>query len=306
MNAKRDSSRFVSRLLLVIIAVVFMVFGARYCATTLNPRSGPVNVTVIVPPTPLSPSDAPVQVAIGPIEIVSAVADVECGPNGKVISATMTIQVTGGIAPYDLEFDPSDTIIPGLEAGSIIKFTLPAGHSLTAQVRSHSADGTPSGTRTIRAPSKDGRCAEPTSAVLPSATMTNSPIPTKAATYTKSHDPRATKTMILSSTSTHASIDKTNTPPLPTVKTNTPLSPVVKTNTPPSPVVKTDTPPSPVVKTNTPPSPVVKTHTPLVPTLTPVLPPVAECEDGRDNDGDTFIDAYDPQCKGTNDNHEEK
>jgi hypothetical protein len=55
MNAKRDASNFLPRLILVIIAIIFMILGARNCATTLNPRSAPVNVTVIVPETTLPP-----------------------------------------------------------------------------------------------------------------------------------------------------------------------------------------------------------------------------------------------------------
>ncbi len=37
---------------------------------------------------------------------------------------------------------------------------------------------------------------------------------------------------------------------------------------------------------------------------TPPPPPVVQCTDGFDNDGDTFIDAADPQCTGPTDNSE--
>ncbi|HEX9670685.1 MAG TPA: IPT/TIG domain-containing protein [Thermoanaerobaculia bacterium] len=39
-------------------------------------------------------------------------------------------------------------------------------------------------------------------------------------------------------------------------------------------------------------------------TSTPPPPPVVQCNDGFDNDGDTFIDALDPQCTGPTDNSE--
>jgi hypothetical protein len=39
-------------------------------------------------------------------------------------------------------------------------------------------------------------------------------------------------------------------------------------------------------------------------TSTPPPPPVTQCTDGFDNDGDTFIDAADPQCTGPSDNSE--
>lgn len=39
-------------------------------------------------------------------------------------------------------------------------------------------------------------------------------------------------------------------------------------------------------------------------TSTPPPPPTVQCNDGFDNDGDTFIDAADPQCTGPTDNSE--
>lgn len=39
-------------------------------------------------------------------------------------------------------------------------------------------------------------------------------------------------------------------------------------------------------------------------TTTPPPPPVTQCNDGFDNDGDTFVDALDPQCTGPTDNSE--
>ena len=39
-------------------------------------------------------------------------------------------------------------------------------------------------------------------------------------------------------------------------------------------------------------------------TSTPPPPPTVQCNDGFDNDGDTFIDAADPQCTGPTDNTE--
>ena len=249
MKVKRDSpSSFIPRLILVIIAITFMVFGARYCATTLNPRSGPVNVTVIVPETPIPTPNSSIPISIGPIDINAEVFDIECGPDGKVISATMAVQISGGIAPYNLKFEPSDTIIPNIQAGSVVRFALQGGHSLTVTVKSNTSDGNPSGSQDIRAPSEASKCdkAKLTSTALLTAIFTNTPIPTNIPTRTKSNNPHPTATLIIISTRpTYTRVDSSGTPPIEPTDT----SPSLKTNTPP--IESTDTNPS--LKTNTPP-----------------------------------------------------
>jgi hypothetical protein len=236
---------------------------------------------------------------------------VECGPDGKVISAVMAIQISGGIAPYELKFDPGDTTIPNIQEGAVVRFTLQAGHSLTTTVKSHSVDGNPTGLRDIRAPSADAKCDEPTPTGVPSATITNTPVPPSVppplATRTKRDDPDPTETIIVISSPTDPGAIPSDTPSTPVNKTNTPSIPVIKTNTPSTSIVKTNTPSTPIIKTNTPSTPAIKTDTPRVRvTFTPLPPKFGECEDGRDNDGDKLIDLADPQCKSKNDNHEGK
>jgi hypothetical protein len=298
MNAKKDLSNFIPRLIAVFIAVGLMIFGARYCAMTLNPRSGPVNVTVIVPETPLATPDASVPVSIGPVVIDSEVVEVECGPDGDVISAIMGVQITGGIPPYILEFDPSSTTVPNIQAGYIVRFTLEAGHSLTTKVKSNSVDGEPTGSKEVRAPSTHPNCDGPTPTSSPSATSTSTPVPLALASRTKRVQMEATGTLLVLVTPTNTRGSASNTPDSPVTKTNTPSSPPIKTNTPDSPPPITNTPNLPPTRTKTPFSP---PHT-----WTAVPPSFAECEDGRDNDGDEMVDLQDEDCRGGNDNHEDR
>lgn len=250
---------------------------------------------------------------IKPVEIKDELYELECGTGGKVIKAVIDVKISGGIRPYQFEFDQSDPAYSNVP-GSGIRVTLEGGQRLILKVTSATSDGEPMDVYDVYAPLHHPDCD------VPLYTPTYTPTPTSTPTPTPTYTPTRTKRITFTPTPTkdggQGPHSPTGTPtgtssnPHPGNATNTPTDePLDPTNTPiidptGTPVKLTSTP-TPKVSTSTP-TRQISTPT-TAPTPTPTThPSLAECEDGRDNDGDGRIDLQDGQCQRGSDNHEDR
>jgi len=296
---------FISRALQVfrgvclMAAVALMIIGAR----TFVANNGDSNQSSTEPP--------PVQ----PLEVQYGFHDYKCEADEKVVEAVADVRVIGGEPPYRYETTPGDLHYAEFQLPeSGIQFRIEGGQTVSVKIRSATTDGEPSIIRDISAPRYLVDCVAnvpaptPTPTSTPTPTFTDTPTPTATSTPTSPFlpgptgtkdpdDPRPTRTPTVNPTSTRGSTPTDG--PAPTDKptsTERPTATDRPTHQPTSVPKPTST------RKPTPTSP------PPPPTSTPPPPPPnrAECEDGRDNDGDGYTDMQDPQCRSRNDNHEDK
>jgi len=266
-----------------ILLVAWAVLAARSCAKDLaDSYAPPENVTII--PGSTSESEPG-----GPLVIHDKIYDLECENNGEVINAIIYVEILGGVPPYQVDFDPGDLIIPDVH-GSFVIFTLKGGKRLTIRAKSNTVDGEPMASHDVYAPSHHLSCEEQAFIDTQTLTLTPTPISTNIST--------PTKLFTLGSTATK---DNNTLPTTPVPTTPVPTTPVPTTPVPTTPVPTTPVPTTPVPTTPVPTTPVPTTPVPTTP-----HPNQSECEDGIDNDNDGKIDLQDPQCKSSNDNHEDK
>jgi hypothetical protein len=198
-----------------------------------------------------------------PITIEREIVGVECGTNGKVLNARISLAFAGGVAPYQVEFDSGD-IVADVKAGSRVEFTLEGGGSLTVMVKSGTEDGNPARSRNIHAPATDDSCNELTSTGTPTTESTNTADPGTIPTAT----PTPTSAIHVVTVPVSEVSVATRPSITPTVKASTPLPPPSIT---PSEHIKPSNTPKPVTVrvTHTPkPVEVRATHTPKEPKAT--------------------------------------
>ena len=263
--------------LLLMTAVMLMIIGAKAFANRTSP-----------PP-------------IEPLDVKYEIHDPNCGIKGEVINVWIDVKVSGGVSPYNFEPDPKDLVYSELPDGGI-KFRLGGGQTVILRVKSDTPNGEPKLTRDIYVPSHLTDCDGSVHTMTPTST----PTPTPSATSTATSMP--TKTIAVSSTATkddngNRNPNSSSTRTATVTATNTPTDAPTRTPTDAPTRTPTDAP----TRTPTDAPTATSTRAPTsTPTFISVPPNVAECEDGIDNDHDGKIDLHDPNCKSSQDNHEDK
>ena len=319
-----------------MIAVMSIIIAARALASSVNRYATAENIM---------PISGPTSTPGGLLIVDDKIYDLDCGANGEVKSATIDLEISGGVPPYHVEFDPGDAVLD--LNGSGVRFTMEGGKSLIVKVKSETFDGEPRVERDIYAPSYRPECEGPTR--TPTLTVTPTASDTPTATHTPTATPTKTQKFGVSATNHNdGSVDSSVTPPpinptlkstiYPTIESTLEptIQPTIRPTTQPTtqptiqptvrPTTQSTTEPTtqPTIRPTTQPTtgpttqPTIHpttqftTEPPIQPTTKPAStqtsppPSSAECEDGEDNDNDGRTDSEDPECKGHNDNHEDK
>jgi hypothetical protein len=213
------------------------------------------------------------------------IESMECIDEKRVNYAIVNLTINGGILPYDLTLINSKSEIKGpflVRQDDIpVQLKVYGGDTFTAYIIA-SNNRAWKGSITIL--NEDPFCQ-----LVMNTIATPSIIATLSATHTSTATATATYTntpisviIISSSTPRNNDTNEPSTTPAPTIlaSTDTPVPTVL-------PATHTPKPPKPL------------------PTDTPINPNPMECEDGIDNDGDTFVDyPNDPDCKKPSDPRE--
>lgn len=253
----------------------------------------------------------------GPFKIDRSITP-KCGADEEAIDALIYLQISGGIPPYHVEFEPGGSYDV---VGIGIQFVLGGGSSVIATIYD-SKEGVPNKKAVdIYVPSHPDECKQKTPTNTATATPTDNPTHTPTITASPTYTPTSTGIYIINPyTATPTSTgNPTNTPTRsPTVTptntpTNTPTGTLTvmptdtSTNTPTVTPTNTPTNAPTVTPTNTPTNTLTNTptHTPTTtPTKTSAYTPTPtptdskhQCNDKIDNDNDGKIDTEDPDCR---------
>ena len=282
----------------VIMLVIILLVGLITSISNLLSDSGEISPEFLMPT---------VIERINNISVERRVRRISCLSEGRVNYAIIDLFLEGGTLPYTyfVENSLSESEGPFMieEKDEAITILVKGGKTVSVQIWSANSRD-PDWVGTISISDKDPYCNEEQN--MNTATLTNMPTYTATPTQTITLTPTGTlytltPTFTLTYTPTY-----TSTPffmPSPTLMF-TPTSTFTLTPTNTSTFTLTPTNTSTFTLTPT----LTYTPTPITdtPTYTPTPSSQWECSDGIDNDGDGFIDANDPECTFSHDNHEDR
>lgn len=254
-----------SRYLFVIVAVALCIFSGRLIASyfrrIFTPPAPPTNVTVLPEPTVTSGPAASVE----PLAIDEEIYHIECDANGRVKSVIFVIRILGGMAPYDIEFEPGDVAYTNLLQSSVL-FTLPGGTRVVVRVTSALESEKPI-VRDIYAPSTHAYCTDQLATNTLATTSTSTPTPGSAT---------ASNTLIFTNPIVGGNDDSDGSDIPANPNPSDPNTPVIPTTSTPSKPTTTPLIVSPPTPSNVPPTTSVPTFNPAKtpgPLSTPIINP---------------------------------
>ena len=266
----------------VIMLVIILLVGLITSISNLLSDSGEISPEFLMPT---------VIERINNISVERRVRRISCLSEGRVNYAIIDLFLEGGTLPYTyfVENSLSESEGPFMieEKDEAITILVKGGKTVSVQIWSANSRD-PDWVGTISISDKDPYCNEEQN--MNTATLTNMPTHTATPTLTP------TQTITFTPTGTLYTLTPTFTLTYTPTYTSTPFFM-------PSPT-SIFTPTSVFTLTPTP----IYTSTSISDTPTYTTTPSSqwECSDGIDNDGDGFIDANDPECTFSHDNHEDR
>lgn len=160
--------------ILLIPLIGFAIFAAAGAVVALigEPEATPTEVIALT--GPMSGGDWEIQ--------KPELSDFKCGPDGRVISARITLNISGGVPPYYVRFSSEEAVLELLGLG--IGFRLEGGSGVTAHVYDSQEGERNENSIDVYVPIHHSQCESgdptdtPTATATPNDTATPMPSPT--------------------------------------------------------------------------------------------------------------------------------